>query len=105
MRPDKFTAKFQQALAEAQSLAIGRDQAMIEPAHLLLARGAQLDRPCHLGGGYRAGKLGARALGPRPNARHVPQRPGRRDRGRSGRRPPPRRADRLHRRHRHGRLR
>ncbi|MGA1355006.1 MAG: Clp protease N-terminal domain-containing protein [Candidatus Limnocylindrus sp.] len=37
MRPDKFTAKFQQALAEAQSLAIGRDQAMIEPAHLLLA--------------------------------------------------------------------
>jgi ATP-dependent Clp protease ATP-binding subunit ClpB len=37
MRPDKFTAKFQQGLAEAQSLAIGRDHAFIEPAHVLLA--------------------------------------------------------------------
>ena len=37
MRPDKFTAKFQQALAEAQSLAVGRDHAFIEPAHVLLA--------------------------------------------------------------------
>jgi ATP-dependent Clp protease ATP-binding subunit ClpB len=37
MRPDKFTAKFQQALAEAQSLAVGRDHAFVEPAHVLLA--------------------------------------------------------------------
>ncbi|MEF3194022.1 MAG: hypothetical protein K6346_07400, partial [Halothiobacillaceae bacterium] len=37
MRMDKLTAKFQQALAEAQSLAIGRDHQMIEPIHVLAA--------------------------------------------------------------------
>jgi ATP-dependent Clp protease ATP-binding subunit ClpB len=37
MRFDKFTTKFQQAFAEAQSLAVGRDNPYIEPAHLLLA--------------------------------------------------------------------
>ncbi|HSD74039.1 MAG TPA: ATP-dependent chaperone ClpB [Steroidobacteraceae bacterium] len=37
MRMDKLTAKFQQALAEAQSLAVGRDHQFIEPAHLMLA--------------------------------------------------------------------
>ena len=37
MRVDKFTTKFQQALADAQSLAIGNDQQFIEPVHLLLA--------------------------------------------------------------------
>ena len=37
MRQDKLTSKFQQALADAQSLAVGRDHQMIEPAHLLLA--------------------------------------------------------------------
>ncbi len=37
MRLDKFTTKFQQALGEAQSLAIGHDNQMIEPQHLLLA--------------------------------------------------------------------
>jgi len=37
MRLDKFTTKFQQALADAQSLAIGSDQQFIEPQHLLLA--------------------------------------------------------------------
>ncbi|NNM01239.1 MAG: AAA family ATPase, partial [Gammaproteobacteria bacterium] len=37
MRPDKMTAKLQQALAEAQSLALGRDHQFIEPAHLLTA--------------------------------------------------------------------
>ena len=37
MRIDKFTTKFQQALADAQSLAIGNDQQFIEPQHLLLA--------------------------------------------------------------------
>ena len=37
MRFDKFTTKFQQAFAEAQSLAIGNDNPYIEPVHLLLA--------------------------------------------------------------------
>jgi ATP-dependent Clp protease ATP-binding subunit ClpB len=37
MRMDKLTAKFQQALAEAQSLAVGRDHQFIEPVHLMLA--------------------------------------------------------------------
>ena len=37
MRMDKLTSKFQLALQEAQSLAVGRDHQMIEPAHLLAA--------------------------------------------------------------------
>ena len=37
MRPDKFTTKFQQALAEAQSLAVGRDHQFIEPLHVMSA--------------------------------------------------------------------
>ncbi|MGB5009428.1 MAG: Clp protease N-terminal domain-containing protein, partial [Candidatus Dechloromonas phosphoritropha] len=37
MRIDKFTTKFQQALADAQSLAVGGDQQFIEAQHLLLA--------------------------------------------------------------------
>src|SRR5262245_26646915 len=37
MRQDKLTTKFQQALADAQSLAIGRDHQFIEPAHVMLA--------------------------------------------------------------------
>ena len=37
MRFDKFTTKLQEALAEAQSLALGRDQQYIEPQHLLAA--------------------------------------------------------------------
>ncbi len=37
MRFDKFTTKFQQAFAEAQSLAVGNDNAYIEPQHLLYA--------------------------------------------------------------------
>jgi ATP-dependent Clp protease ATP-binding subunit ClpB len=37
MRYDKFTTKLQEALAEAQSLALGRDHQQIEPQHLLLA--------------------------------------------------------------------
>ncbi|MCM2309308.1 MAG: ATP-dependent chaperone ClpB [Sulfuritalea sp.] len=37
MRIDKFTTRFQQALADAQSLAVGNDQQFIEPQHLLLA--------------------------------------------------------------------
>ncbi len=37
MNMDKMTVKFQQALAQAQSLAIGRDHQFIEPAHVMLA--------------------------------------------------------------------
>ncbi len=37
MRMDKLTSRFQTALADAQSLAVGRDHQLIEPAHLLLA--------------------------------------------------------------------
>ncbi len=37
MRMDKLTSKFQLALADAQSLAVGRDHAMIEPVHVLAA--------------------------------------------------------------------
>ena len=37
MRQDKLTTKFQQALADAQSLALANDHAYIEPQHLLAA--------------------------------------------------------------------
>ena len=37
MRMDKLTSRFQQAIADAQSLAVGRDHNFIEPEHLLLA--------------------------------------------------------------------
>ena len=37
MRFDKFTTKFQQAVSDAQSIAIGHDNQIIEPQHLLLA--------------------------------------------------------------------
>lgn len=37
MRMDKLTSKFQMALADAQSLALGRDNGFIEPEHLLKA--------------------------------------------------------------------
>ena len=37
MRLDKLTSKFQMALAEAQSLAVGRDHQFIEPAHVMVA--------------------------------------------------------------------
>jgi ATP-dependent Clp protease ATP-binding subunit ClpB len=37
MRMDKLTSKFQMALAEAQSLAVGRDHQQIEPAHVMSA--------------------------------------------------------------------
>ena len=35
MRQDKLTSQFQQALAEAQSLAVTRDNPYIEPIHSL----------------------------------------------------------------------
>src|SRR5271155_1717392 len=37
MRLDKLTTKFQQALADAQSMALGNDNGFIEPYHLLAA--------------------------------------------------------------------
>ncbi|MDR2614872.1 MAG: AAA family ATPase, partial [Candidatus Accumulibacter sp.] len=37
MRQDRLTTKFQQALSDAQSLAIGHDNQMIAPQHLLLS--------------------------------------------------------------------
>jgi len=37
MRTDKLTAKFQAALGEAQSLALGRDHQFIEPIHVMVA--------------------------------------------------------------------
>lgn len=37
MRMDKLTNKFQAALSDAQSMALGRDHQLIEPAHLMLA--------------------------------------------------------------------
>jgi ATP-dependent Clp protease ATP-binding subunit ClpB len=43
MRYDKLTTKFQQALADAQSLALGNDNGFIEPQHLLAALLAQED--------------------------------------------------------------
>jgi len=43
MRFDKLTTKFQQALADAQSIAVGQDHAYIESAHLLLALMQQED--------------------------------------------------------------
>ena len=35
MRPDKFTSKLQEALSDAQSLAVGLDHNYIEPIHIL----------------------------------------------------------------------
>ena len=37
MRMDRLTSKFQDALSDAQSLAVGRDHQMIEPVHLMIA--------------------------------------------------------------------
>ena len=45
MRQDKLTTKFQEALSDAQSIALGADHAYIEPVHLLLAMLRQQDGP------------------------------------------------------------
>ena len=45
MRLDKLTTKFQEALSDAQSMALGKDHAYIEPAHLVLAMLRQDDGP------------------------------------------------------------
>ena len=45
MRIEKLTTKFQEALGEAQTLALGQDHAFIEPAHVLAAMLRQDDGP------------------------------------------------------------
>ena len=45
MRLDKMTTKFQEALSEAQTLALGSDHAYIEPSHVLVAMLRQDDGP------------------------------------------------------------
>ncbi|MES2940286.1 MAG: ATP-dependent chaperone ClpB [Pseudomonadota bacterium] len=45
MRLDKLTTKFQEALGEAQTLALGNDHAYIQPAHVLVAMLRQEDGP------------------------------------------------------------
>ncbi|MFM8866647.1 MAG: ATP-dependent chaperone ClpB [Limnohabitans sp.] len=45
MRIDKLTTKFQEALADAQSLALGNDHAYIEPVHVLAAMLRQHEGP------------------------------------------------------------
>ena len=45
MRLDKLTTQFQQALADAQSLALTRDNPYIEPVHVMLAMLAQAEGP------------------------------------------------------------
>jgi len=65
MRIDKLTSRFQQALADAQSLALGRDHQVIEPAHVMLAlldaSGGSV-RPLLLKAGADANKLRAGLL-------------------------------------------
>jgi ATP-dependent Clp protease ATP-binding subunit ClpB len=45
MRLDKLTTTFQEALGEAQSLAVAKDNPYIEPAHVLMAMLGQTDGP------------------------------------------------------------
>ena len=48
MRIDKLTTKFQEALSDAQTLALGNDHAYIDPLHLLVAMLRQSDGPTAL---------------------------------------------------------
>jgi len=65
MRMDKLTSRFQQSLADAQSLALGRDHQFLEPAHVMLAlldgAGGSL-RPLLLKAGVDVNKLRAGLL-------------------------------------------
>src|SRR4030088_926139 len=66
MRMDKLTSRFQQSLADAQSLALGRDHQFLEPAHVMLALldgpGGSV-RPLLLKAGADLNKLRAGLLG------------------------------------------
>src|SRR3982751_941175 len=60
MRMDKLTSRFQSALADAQSLAVGRDHQFMEPAHVLAALLDQQDgttRPLLVKAGANVAKL------------------------------------------------
>src|SRR2546429_8374483 len=78
MRMDKLTSRFQQSLADAQSLALGRDHQFLEPAHVMLAMldgagGSVRTLLVEAGGG--ANKLRAGLLGPLeslPKAEGIP---------------------------------
>ena len=59
MRQDKMTTKFQEALADAQSLAVGGDNQYIEPVHLL---SALLNHPDAIGGPRSSGRTRAAAV-------------------------------------------
>src|SRR5450755_1953846 len=61
MRLDKLTTKFQEALADAQSLAVTRDNPYIEPVHVLAAMLTQAEGPKALleRAGVNTGKLQA----------------------------------------------
>ncbi|MEL5849510.1 MAG: Clp protease N-terminal domain-containing protein, partial [Candidatus Igneacidithiobacillus chanchocoensis] len=66
MRSDKLTTKFQQALQDAQSLALGNDQQQIEPIHLLIAfldQEGGIARPVLSKAGVRVDSLRNNALG------------------------------------------
>ncbi len=63
MRMDKLTSRFQQALADAQSLAVGRDHNLLEPVHVLAALLDQQGgstRPLLAQAGVNVGALRAR---------------------------------------------
>lgn len=60
MRIDRLTSKLQQALSDGQSIAVGKDQNQITPAHLLIALLDQQDgsvRPLLAQAGFDVGKL------------------------------------------------
>jgi ATP-dependent Clp protease ATP-binding subunit ClpB len=72
MRLDKLTTAFQQALGDAQSAAVARDNPYIEPAHLLAAMLEQDDGPKSLL--ERAGaNTGALAVAMETAIRNLPQ--------------------------------
>ena len=81
MRMDKLTTKFQPALADAQSLAVGRDNQYIEPVHLmaaLLDQQGGTARPLLAEGGRQRRQA---ALGTRRRARPAAEGRGRGRRG------------------------
>jgi ATP-dependent Clp protease ATP-binding subunit ClpB len=53
MRIDKLTTKFQEALGDAQSLALAKDNQFIEPEHLLLAMLRQHSKTASSSGYWR----------------------------------------------------
>ena len=89
MRLDKLTTKFQEALGDAQSLALANDHAYIEPAHLLVAMLRQEDGPRVAAAARRRQRAPACRRPPKRPMHKLPQ--GRRAGAGAGR-PRPRRA-------------